>query len=70
MKDRILKDWNFMRVIKLIIAIYISYQAVVTQQYLLLLLAALFFYQSIWNVSACAMGGSCEVNPKTKPNNH
>lgn len=68
MRDRILKDWNFMRVIKLLIAIYISFQALEIQQYALLLLAALFFYQSIWNVSACAMGGACEVKPRTKLN--
>lgn len=68
MKDRILKNWNLMRAVKLIIAIYICYQAVVLHEYLLFLLAAVFFYQSIWNVSSCAMTGSCEVRPKYKPN--
>ena len=66
MKDRILKNWNFMRVIKLLIAVYVSYQAVELHEYLLFLLAAIFFYQSIWNVSSCAMTGSCEVRPRTK----
>jgi hypothetical protein len=66
MKDRILKNWNFMRVVRLAIAIYASYQAVELQQYLLFLIAALFFYQSIWNVSACGMAGTCEVKPKLK----
>lgn len=70
MKDRIFKGWNFMRVIKLMVAIYISFQAIEMQEYFLLVLAALFFYQSIWNVSACAMGGSCEINPKTKLDKH
>ena len=66
MKDRILKNWNFMRVIKLLIAVYVSYQAVELHEYLLFLLAAIFFYQSIWNVSSCAMTGSCEVRSPTK----
>ncbi|MBU1371978.1 MAG: hypothetical protein KJ712_05870 [Bacteroidetes bacterium] len=66
MRERVLKDWNFMRAIKLIVAIYICYQAVDLHEYLLFLLAALFFYQSIWNVSSCAMSGSCEVKPRTK----
>jgi hypothetical protein len=66
MKDSVLKDWNFMRGIKLIIAVYICYQAIVLNEYLLFLLAAIFFYQSIWNVSSCAMSGSCEVKPKSK----
>ena len=67
MTDRILKNWNFMRVIKLMIAVYICYQAIDLQEYLLFLLAALFFYQSIWNVSSCSMTGSCGVGSKVKP---
>lgn len=66
MKDRILKNWNFMRVIKLVLAIYAAQQAIQLQQYFLLILAVLFFYQSIWNVSACGMAGSCEIKPKAK----
>jgi hypothetical protein len=67
MKDRIINNWNFMRAIKLIIAVYICYQAIVLQEYFLFLLAAIFFYQSIWNVSSCSMTGSCEVRPRFKP---
>ena len=66
MKDRILKNWNFMRVVRLLLAIYASYQAIELQQYLLFLIAALFFYQSIWNVSPCGIAGTCEIKPKLK----
>lgn len=64
MKERILKNWNLMRVVKLILSLYITYQAIASKEYFLLLLAALFLYQSIWNVSACSMAGSCEVKPR------
>lgn len=66
MRNRILNNWNFMRVLKLAFGFYATQQAIQLQQYFLLILAALFFYQSIWNVSACGMAGSCEIKPKAK----
>jgi uncharacterized membrane protein HdeD (DUF308 family) len=64
MKQKLLTNWNFMRVLKLAFGFYATYEAFAANQYILLILAALFFYQSIFNVSACGMGGSCSVNDK------
>lgn len=64
MKQILLINWNFMRVLKLAFGFYATYEAFASGQYILLVLAAFFFYQSIFNVSACGMGGSCSVNSK------
>lgn len=64
MKQVILTNWNFIRVLKLAFGFYASYEAIANSQYLLLILAAIFFYQSVFNVSACGMGGSCGVDSK------
>jgi uncharacterized membrane protein HdeD (DUF308 family) len=65
MKELILKNWNFIRVVKLSMGAYLVYEAITSKQYILLLLAALFLYQSIFNVSTCGING-CSVNPKVK----
>jgi uncharacterized membrane protein HdeD (DUF308 family) len=62
MKDKLLNDWNFMRVVKLLLGIYVAYDATVSKQYFLLVLAALFLYQAVFNVSPCGVAG-CAVNP-------
>lgn len=62
MKDRLLNDWNFMRAVKLLLGIYVIYEAIVSKQYFLLILAALFLYQAVFNVSTCGING-CSVKP-------
>lgn len=54
-----------MRTIKLLMAMYITFEAVASEQYVLLLLAGLFFYQSIFNLG-CLGASSCSVNPNIK----
>jgi hypothetical protein len=69
MRDKLLNDWNFMRVVKLLLGIYVAYEAIVSQQYILGILAVLFLYQAIFNVSPCGVAG-CAVKPtvlKEKP---
>lgn len=62
MKDKLLNDWNFMRAVKLLLGVYVTYDAIVSKQYFLLILAALFLYQAIFNVSTCGING-CSVKP-------
>lgn len=66
MKQILLTNWNFMRVLKLTFGFYATYEAFASSQYILLVLAAIFFYQSIFNVSACGMSGSCSVDNKQR----
>ncbi len=65
MKDLNLRNWSFMRIVKLSMGAYLIFEAISSKQYILLLLAALFIYQSIFNFSTCGMN-SCAVNPKIK----
>lgn len=58
-------NWTFMRIIKLLMALYIGFEAIANQQYVLLLLAAFFLYQSIFNVS-CLGANGCSVNQNSK----
>lgn len=66
MKEALLSNWGLMRILKLAIGFYATYEAFASNQYILLLLAAIFFYQSLFNVSICGMGGSCSIDQKKK----
>lgn len=67
MKEVILKNWNFLRVIKLLFGLYLIFESITSKQYILLLLAAFFLYQSIFNVSPCGANG-CNVPTNLKDN--
>jgi hypothetical protein len=66
MKQILLTNWHFMRLLKLAFGLYATYEAFANNQYILLVLAAILFYQSIFNVSACGMGSSCSVDNKQR----
>lgn len=66
MKALFLKNWNLMRILKFVMAVYVAYEGLQSKQYIFLPLAALFLYQSIWNISTCGTNG-CEVKSRPKP---
>jgi len=65
MKAMILKNWNFLRAVKLVFGLYLIFESITSKQYILLLLAAFFLYQSIFNVSPCGVNG-CGVPANLK----
>ncbi len=54
-----------MRAVKLVMGIYVGFEAIANQQYILLLLAAFFLYQGVFNVGHCGANG-CAVSPRQK----
>ena len=64
-KQNLLHDWTFMRAIKLLMGLYVGFEAITNQHYILLLLAAFFLYQGFFNVGHCGTNG-CAVNPRSK----
>jgi len=70
MKDVILKDWNWVRVARLVFALYLIYKAFIGNETIYYLLGGFLLYQAIFNIK-CMTGacnnGSCEV-PKEKSN--
>lgn len=59
-KETLLTDWNFMRILRLGLGIYISVQAVETQSILSGIFAAFFLFQAITNTGCCGSNG-CAV---------
>jgi len=68
MKERIIKGWNFMRVLWLIMGIGIGVQAIEEKNYLMLLPALYFAFAAIANFGCCA-SGACATNLTGKDNN-
>lgn len=54
-----------MRVVKLLMGLYVGFEAIANQQYVLLLLSVFFLYQGVFNVGHCGANG-CAVNTKRK----
>lgn len=59
-KETLLTDWNFMRILRLGLGIYISVQAVETQSIISMIFAVFFLFQAISNTGCCGSNG-CSV---------
>ncbi len=57
MKQMILSNWNFMRVLRLIMGIAIAVQAVITRDALFGLAGFLLAAMAVFNVGCCGTGG-------------
>lgn len=57
------KNWDFMRFVRLVIGVVITVQGVVVGQWLIVGVGALFTLLPLFNVSTCGTGG-CEVPRK------
>lgn len=64
-KETLLTDWNFMRILRLGLGIYISVQAVETQSIISMIFAVFFLFQAISNTGCCGSNG-CSVPIKKK----
>lgn len=56
MKDY-LKNWNFMRLLRLVMGIFIMIQAIMTQQWLIVGLGGLFSLMPLMNMGCCGTSG-------------
>jgi len=54
----LLRNWDAVRIIRLLIGLAIGVYSVVAGEYVFLILAGLLIVQALMNVSCCA-GGSC-----------
>ncbi|NCC99625.1 MAG: hypothetical protein EOL95_08000 [Bacteroidia bacterium] len=68
MKNNLLKNWNTVRIIRLILAIAIGVAAVVDKEYWLLAFSTLFLIQALLGNSCCCGGGSCELPDNSTKN--
>lgn len=59
-KEILLTDWNFMRILRLGLGIYIAVQAVETQSTILGIFAVFILFQAITNTGCCGSNG-CAV---------
>ncbi len=65
MRDRILKNWGWLRIVRLLIGGYVFYGGLEKMDYLMLFFGGLFLIQSIFNLGCgnCA-SGNCNSNPE------
>ncbi|MBP6183282.1 hypothetical protein [Flavobacterium sp.] len=59
-KETLLTDWNFMRILRLALGIYIAVQAVETQSIFSGVVALFFIFQAVTNTGCCSSNG-CSV---------
>lgn len=64
LKGTLFTDWNFMRMLRLVMGLLIAYQAFELENGLLGLFAGLFIFQALANAGCCG-AGACAV-----PRNH
>jgi hypothetical protein len=56
-RETLFTDWNFMRILRLGLGIYISVQAVETQSMLSAIFAVFLLFQAITNTGCCGSNG-------------
>lgn len=67
MKETILHNWNFMRVLRLIIGIALLMQGIMRHDGLMAILGAVFSLMPILNIGCCGTNG-CAISPKKTDN--
>jgi len=65
-KATLLDDWNFMRILRLGLGIYIGFQTIETHSILSGIFAGLFIFQAITNTGCCGSNGCAVPLPKNK----
>lgn len=65
--NRILKSWDFVRIIRLLLGVLIAIYSISSKDYILLVLAGFLLFQAIMNISCCGSAG-CYTNNKHKGN--
>lgn len=64
--NRILKNWDFIRVVRLLIGIGIAIYSITSKDYIFFMLGGLLLFQAIMNVSCCGAGGCYTDNQQEK----
>lgn len=59
-KETLLTDWNFMRILRLALGIFIAVQAIETQSMLSAIFAVFILFQAFTNTGCCG-SNSCAV---------
>lgn len=62
---QILTNWNFMRILRLLMAIFIIFQGIETEQWLFVAAGFIFALLSIFNIGCCGTSG-CNTNFASK----
>ena len=65
MKNLLLKNWDFVRTLRLLIGLGVGGYAAWAGDYFLATLGGLFIIQAVFNLSCCGSGG-CSVAPEKK----
>ena len=65
MKERLLNNWGWLRIVRLLIGGYVVYGGIQQVDYLMLFFGGLFLVQAVFNLGCggCA-SGNCEINPR------
>lgn len=66
--NRILKNWDLMRIIRLVLGIIIAIYAVTSKEYSFLILGGFLLFQAIMNISCCGSQGCYTGKDKPKEN--
>ena len=67
-KETLLSNWDFMRLLRLGLGIYIAIQAVETRSLLSGVVAGFFIFQALTNTGCCG-SNACAVPPKKNKSN-
>lgn len=67
MFDVILKNWNFLRIIRLLLGVMLLGQSFQIHSWALGLLGGLFVFQSLTNTGCCGAGACYTPPPAKKP---
>jgi hypothetical protein len=64
--ERILIGWNFVRLFRLVLGIYITVQSVMTSEWILGVAGLFLTGMALWNLGCCGMYG-CYPDIKSNP---
>ena len=67
MLNTILKNWNFVRLLRLAIGVFLFVEALISQKWFLVAVGAIFVLMPLLNIGCCATG-DCAV-PRNNPKN-
>lgn len=59
--NKLFKGWNFLRIMRLVLGLFITVQGIMDSQWLFAMFGALFSLMPILNVGCCA-SSNCTVN--------
>lgn len=65
--ERILKGWNFVRIVRLVFGVVICWQAFATKEWLLFFAGLFFAGTAVYNIGCCGMS-ACQTFTKPAKN--